>query len=369
MSASTAARGSAMVAVLGLMALLLPLGAFVALQSRMDLLIQRNLRAETEVFYVAEAGLEHAVVEITPGTSFDAFLAGPDGMLGTRDDGVFPFSEGPPHSFPSAPFHYDVRVARHSGGLLDVTSSGSGRNGAVKVLAAIVARSPLPFTPGALYIDNAASVDLGSADFILSGLDHCVTDLPTAPTGTAAAVPGLATSSAGTTPELRRQLAQDAERVVGAGESPSIGATSAPDVQSIVTACTQRSVHTSVAPTVGTAVLGSVDAPQIAVAAHDLEVTGQLSGAGVLVVPGTLRISGGFSFAGLVVVLGGILCEPSSDVHVLGALWRTGSQDPRLYLNGHGAIAYSSAVLAAVDAAFPGLLPHAAVVAAWQEVL
>jgi hypothetical protein len=82
-----------------------------------------------------------------------------------------------------------------------------------------------------------------------------------------------------------------------------------------------------------------------------------------------LHVSGTLAFTGLVVALGGIICESSSDVQVMGALWRTASPDPRLYLNGHGVIAYSSAALVAADSAFPGLLPHAAVVAGWQETL
>jgi hypothetical protein len=363
-----ATHGSALIAVLGLMTLLLPLGTFVALQARMDLLMQRNLRAEIEAFYVAEAGIEHAVAEIMPGTSFDAVLAGPDRVEGTADDGVFPFSEGPPAPFPAAPLRYDVHVARRQDGWLDVTSSGSGRNGAMKAIAAIVKRAPLPFTPAALYVDNSTAVALGSADLIVSGLDHGIGDVATVATGTAAAIAALATSP-DAEPELRQLLAGNAERLVGAGESPSIATTLPPDVQALLTACTQLSACVSVPPTVADIVaLGSVGAPQIALA-NDLDVGGQLSGAGVLVVRGTLHVSGTLAFTGLVVALGGIICESSSDVQVMGALWRTASPDPRLYLNGHGVIAYSSAALAAADSAFPGLLPHAAVVAGWQETL
>ena len=52
-----------------------------------------------------------------------------------------------------------------------------------------------------------------------------------------------------------------------------------------------------------------------------------------------------------------------------GALWRNASQDTRVALQGTGAVVYNSAALAAVDIAFPGLLPHAAVIAGWQEQL
>jgi hypothetical protein len=364
------ARGSALLAVLGLMVLLLPFGTFVALQARMALLMQRNLRAETEAFYVAEAGLEHAVAEVPPGTSFAAVLAGPDRLPGTPDDGVFPFTEGPPAPFPAAPLRYDVRVARRQDGGLDVTSSGSGPNGALKAITAIVQRSPRPFTPAALYAGNGTAVDFGAADLIVSGFDHQLTDSAPAPTGTAPAIPALATSPIDAEPGLRQRLAGRAARLVGAGASPSIAATaSPPDVQALLAACARLPAWAPVASPVATAVgLGSIDAPQIALA-DDLDISGQLSGAGILVVRGTLRVSGTLAFTGLVVALGGIICESSSEVRVMGAVWRAAGPDPRLYLNGHGAIAYSNAALAAVDSAFPGVLPHAAVVVGWQEVL
>jgi hypothetical protein len=357
-----------MVAALGFTLLLLPLGAFVALQARMDLLIQRNLRAEIEVFYVAEAGLEHAVAEIAPGTSFDAILAGPDRALGTADDGVFPFSEGPPAPFPTASFHYDVHITQRRAGVLDLISSSGGRTGATKVISAILTRSRLPFTPAAFYIDDASAFDLGSSDFMLSGLDHRITDRPTAPTGVAAAVPALATSRTAIEAQLRQRLIDNSGHLVGAGESPSIATTPTVDVQSLVSACAQRP-HVSVAPAAVSMALGTVDAPQIAIAANDLEVTGQLTGAGILVVRGTLRVTGNFAFTGLIVALGGIVFEPSSMVQVAGAFWRAASHDPRVHLDGHGAVAYSSAALAAVDDAFPGLLPHPVVIAGWQEML
>ena len=64
---------------------------------------------------------------------------------------------------------------------------------------------------------------------------------------------------------------------------------------------------------------------------------------------------------------GAIVFEPTSNVSVHGTLWRAPAQDARIRLLGNGAILYSSAALAAADAAFPGLLPHTPVVVGWQE--
>ncbi len=144
-------RGTALIATLALIMILLPVGAYVVLQCRTDLMIERNFNAELETFYAAEAGLEHAIAEIRPGQSFDNILAGPDRIPETADDGWFPFEEGAPAAFPYPPFAYDVRVTPAGDNLLSVVSRATGRAGANKTVAALVRRSPLPFTPAALY--------------------------------------------------------------------------------------------------------------------------------------------------------------------------------------------------------------------------
>ena len=94
-----------------------------------------------------------------------------------------------------------------------------------------------------------------------------------------------------------------------------------------------------------------------------------MSGNGVLVVRGTLHVTGTFEFTGLVIALNGILFEPSGNVTITGALWQGPAMDDRLQLRSSGAIVYSSRALAAADTAFPGILPHAAVVSGWEEEL
>ncbi len=57
-------HGSALVATLAATAVLLPLAAFAVLLTRADFYVHHNTRAQAEAFYVAEAGLEHALAEI-----------------------------------------------------------------------------------------------------------------------------------------------------------------------------------------------------------------------------------------------------------------------------------------------------------------
>ncbi len=366
------ARGTALPAVLALIMILLPIGAFVVLQCRTDWLIQHNLRAEVEAFYVAEAGLEHALAEISPETSFDAVLAGPDRIAGTNDDGSFPFSEGEPSAFPYAPFRYEVRVSRPSADVLTVQSSGFGVHDATKVVVALVRRDPVPATPAAFHVDgDASTLDMGAAGFLLSGWDHQIGDPPDATTDSAAALPALSSSSPDAEGILRRRLwGESAQRLVGTGGTPSLATAPPVDVQRYATACSARPERVQViGPSGDLAVLGTSQTPQLSIVAGDLDVGGELTGVGILVVQGTWHVTGQVTFNGLVLAMGGIVFEPSSRVTVTGALWRAASNDGRLQLAGSGGIGYSRGALAAADTAFAGLLPHAAVVASWQEQL
>jgi hypothetical protein len=169
---------------------------------------------------------------------------------------------------------------------------------------------------------------------------------------------------------LRQRLSEaEAQRLTGAGEPPSIATTPALDLQAYATSIAAHPLRVDLAPADigGSAVIGTAGAPQLTVVAGDLVVSGQLSGSGVVVVRGSLQVTGTLSFTGLVLVMGALICESSSTLTVYGGFWRGASVDERLALQGAGAIAYSSAALAGVDAVFPGLLPRAAIVAGWQE--
>jgi hypothetical protein len=363
-------RGAALVAVLCLTTVLLPLGAYVVVQSRSDFLIQRNVQGEVEALYVAEAGLEQALAEIRPGNSFDDVLVGPDGIGGTADDGTFPFASEPSFGLTSDSFRYHVRVVRDRSDLIRIISRGSGTRGSTKVVEALVKRSPMPTTPAALYAEGDASgTDLGP-DFRISGLDHEPTPPLRRAAGNSAPVPAIGTSREAAIPRLRERFAgQASPQTEGAGGAPSIGASAALGLDSYVArlGAAARVVNLP-SSQVDELQLGTMESPQLSVIAGDLDVSGQLRGAGILIVRGTLHVSGQVEFSGLLLVEGGLRSESTSRVTLLGSVWRTAA-DERLTLHGEGVIAYSQAALTAVDRAFPGLLPHAASVVGWREQL
>lgn len=364
-------HGTALVAALGIAMILLPVGALVTLQCRTDISIQHNLRSDIESFYVAEAGLAHAVAEIPPGQSFDQILAGPDRIRGTADDGVFPFTEGAPAAFPYPPYRYDVQAVLKGPNMLNIISHASGMNGSAKVVETLVMRSPLPFTPSALYAETAnTNLSLGGS-FRLSGIDHQALFPPLVQPPPSAEIPALSTPRAEAEPALRTELSSAAPgQITGMGAAPSVGTVQRLDLDTYATSVANTPaaiVHA--AGSVNDATWGTTGAPQLSIVAGDLQVSGRLTGSGVLIVKGALQVAGALEFAGVVLVQGAVLFEPSSSITVVGTLWQAASQDERLELRGGGVIAYSSSALSDLDGAFPGLLPHAVVVAGWREDL
>ena len=364
-------RGTALVAALCIAMILLPLGALVALQARTDLGIQLNLRNDIETFYVAEAGLAHALAEIPPGQSFEQLLVGPDRITGTSDDGAFPFVGGPPAAFPYPPFRYAVQVAPSGANMLRIVSRGSGANGSAKVVELLVTRSPLPFTPSALYAETAnPAISLGS-NFRLSGIDHQAVFPPVPEGQPVSPLPALSTPHADAAAALSTALSgATAEQISGAGVAPSVGTVARLDLGACADSIANAPTATArSAVPVDVATWGTRDAPQLSIVDGDLRVPGRLTGSGVLVVRGSLQVSGTIEFSGIVLVQGAILCEPASSVTLVGALWQAASSDTRLQLDGNGVLAYSSRALADVDRALPGLLPHGIALAGWQEDL
>jgi len=364
-------HGTALVAALGIAMILLPLGAMVTLQCRTDLTIQHNLRSDIESFYVAEAGLAHAIAEIPPGQSFDQILAGPDQIKGTADDGVFPFGEGAPAAFPCPPYRYDVQALPNGPNILNLVSHATGVNGSTKLVEALVTRSPFPFTPAALYAETTnTNLTLGGT-FRLSGIDHQAVFPPVVELQPSSAIPALSTPRPEAEAALRTELSGAAPgQIAGTGGAPSVATVQRLDLDTYANNVASVPMATAYAAgSVGNSTWGTTGAPQLSIVAGDLQVSGHLAGSGMLVVKGTLQVAGAVDFAGVILVQGAVLFDPSSIVTVVGTLWQAASQDERLELGGSGVIAYSHSALAGLDRAFPGLLPHAAMVAGWREDL
>ncbi len=134
---SSCSAGMALVVVLLLMSVLSALLGVVALLSSVDLRITGNLRRSQQAFYVAEAGLAHALSLLASVPSFDVVLGG--GPLS------FSFDAGAYSGSYSMAFSDngdgDGDDLRDSDGRVVVTLTGRVGN-AQSILQALVRRDP-----------------------------------------------------------------------------------------------------------------------------------------------------------------------------------------------------------------------------------
>jgi hypothetical protein len=131
-------RGAALVSVMVLAAVLVPIGAWVALQARIDGALARNLRADLHAFYVADAGMSHALSVVSRAPSAAVALAGPDGLAGTTDDGGILGVPADHVTFPKAPYGYAVGAQAAGTDGIRLQSVGLGWDGATRQLEALV---------------------------------------------------------------------------------------------------------------------------------------------------------------------------------------------------------------------------------------
>lgn len=135
-------RGVALLSALGLMALTLPVATYLHLQARTDGWIVRNARAHTQCLYTAEAGVAAALATLATGALPGPVEAGPDGVLGTTDDGRFPFPAGHQPAFPDSRYTYAVAVRRLTADRIELTSRAAGPHGAERTVRVVAGYDP-----------------------------------------------------------------------------------------------------------------------------------------------------------------------------------------------------------------------------------
>lgn len=333
-------------------ACLIPLGAFAAMQARLDFLVQQYTRTALETFTVADSGLEHALADFATDPRYDRLLAGPDRQAGTADDGEYPFAQPPAEFFPRAPFRYQVRVAQLGADRLEISARGYGPLGATRMVVASVLRGLDPYLPAALSLAaRDATLALG-AGFRVAGVE---------PRSDDPGLPAVALDGADAATALAARLAPGTgAQLVGRGGSPSIAGAALPSAESIADAAARRAE----AQTLGGEARGRLG-DGLFVTPTSLRLA-DAEGSGVLVVGGTLELSGTSSFAGLIVALGDVRLDAGSTAAIDGGVM-VGRVGALVSLRGEGHLAYDPRIIAHIDAQFPGLLPRRARVTGWRE--
>jgi hypothetical protein len=184
-----------------------------------------------------------------------------------------------------------------------VTSTGDA-NGARRTHRVVLRRNvQIPEVDAAIQFNvTTPIVDLKGNAFLISGADH---DLTGAVDPLLAQKPGMA-SPAPPVDLISQIAASRQDQVQGAGGAPSVATLPAIDLDALVdqaksaaSLIVEPGTHTGLA-------LGTPTAAGVVVAHcdDDLHLSGDATGAGILIVDGDLRISGSFTWTGLLLVRG-----------------------------------------------------------------
>jgi hypothetical protein len=336
-----AGRGVALPGALVLVALAGVVSAAVATLARTELVLARNREAAARALAAADACLAAVAADLPAGWEFDAAVAGPDGVVGTGDDGVRP-----------APADCAARLMPAPGGplpprgvLVVDAAAGTGQ----RRLEAVVARATAPAVPALLWIADAASLASIDGRLQLAGGDA------TRPT----AAPLAPVAATGDPAFLDAWLGTQAGRVeVSPGGTAPLRAP-APPLGGLA-----AHLRAAGAAPGGTLVAAGVPPLALTLIPGDLVPPPIARGRGLLFVDGRLDIDGTFEFSGVIVASGGIRVASGARLDVRGAVW-LGAGAP-LVVEGEARVAAWADDVEAVDGLLA--LPRRAVPAGLRDL-
>jgi len=355
-------QGIALVVVLMVMMLLLSVAAGGLLFSGLNLKTTSSFRTGTSALQVADAGIEHALAEISLGSTF-AYSSSADVASGSIGATTYTVTA--------------INDSTSSGGNTRaiLTSTALGPNSAKKAVEAYVDRSTA-FAFGSVSLPgssaDATETYFSGNSFTINGNDNC---------GVASAVPGIAVTDAALGDEITNNTTSDGglesgqmDNVTGAGGTPSVSTMSplSMSVSDLAAAYLANShVTLSEENYSGNDNWGTSETPQITRLTESADIQGTIEGYGVLIVEGSLDISGNFTFHGLVIALGDIEVEITGHAGIYGSLviGESTTQDAgyELDVRGNATIQYDSCALSSAESW--SSLPKAAKLIAWREKL
>lgn len=395
-------RGMALLVAILITAVLVSLTGVGLVVSGINLKTAGSLNTGNGAFQVADAGIQHALAAIPSGSEFDSFLAGTS-LGGFSCTSPCDGTNKPTLTASLSDYTYTVVAEDDADGgsgnnALDdtnsfvlLTSTATGPNGAKRKIKAYVARS-VWVPAGAVYIPGQPEfmeTAFNGGDFRISGYDTAPGGLPGS--GPARPIPAISTTDPLTTAEISAPLLSSTQytQLTGIGGSPSVLTSSASariDVAQLADNLISVGVEgfdkqtKSGGSYSGENVWGSSLLPKITHITGDAQLSGNLTGWGVLIVDGNLNTRGNFTFSGLIIVRGdaSIHGAGNSDelATVYGALLSKGSVTSdsgiEFEIGGRGKIYFSSQAIAKVTSAwslpFNGL-PTPARLVGWQDVM
>lgn len=364
-------RGIALVVILMFMAVLMVFSGAGLLFSGLNLRTTAYFKTGNLAFYAAESGIQHALTQIPVGTTFS--------YTGLPLLDSVSFGNG---------YSYTVTAINDADPTRAIlTSTAKGPNSSTRTVKAYIARdSWVP--PGALYVPGDPlyiETQFNGSAFRINGKDTN----PGGSLGPESPVPGIATSAVGTTNEIKAYLLSSPQypQVTGLGNSPSVAtSTAALDVDQLATNLTTVGVEGFDKQTkpggsyTGGEEWGTSISPKITYITGDAQLSGLLSGYGVLIVDGNLSTRGNFSFSGLIIVRGHVSLHGSAGSDESATVWgavlvKEGTSPDagiEMEIGGRGTVNYSSQTIAKVVSRWSlpfSALPSPAKLISWQEVM
>src|SRR6266436_1254627 len=324
-----------------------------------DIRATRNYREASQVHFVAESAIAHAMQVVN----------GP-GVVNFQNDVVTPwgalFGTGARTFGPVGGYTYTVSSFTDPVDVIDLGSlvaTSTGPEGVRNVVVARVRGSNIPSTaPGAIYLsqNGQTNATFNGNGFTIDGNDHLLTGGLANPNHP---IPGLSTRNDTNTQEAINSLSTNQRNdVIGLGYiagSPSVpsiltspAAPTPAQLNQLATDLLARPGVVSVSDTEvhGTATFGTEAQPQITyfnnAGGITIKANGNSSGAGVMIVEGDLTIQGDLNFKGLILVRGKTSVQVTDvigNATVYGSLW---TQDIDLVVGGSAIVDYSTQALA-----------------------
>lgn len=353
-------RGIALVVTIMIMALLLSITGSGLLFSAINLKTTSSFKAGSNAFYVADAGIRHALAVIPSGSTFNYSTSTEvaSGSLGTS------------YTYTVTAINDSTSPGGNTRAIL--TSTAVDSKGTKRVVEAYVERSAqYGFGATSMPGSDAATTETNfSGDsFTINGNDYC---------GAAPAVPGISVTDSDLATEITNDTTSDGglssgqmDNVIGDGGTPSVQSMAELDmtVSEIADAYLANSHVDLNGGNYSGGTWGTSDAPVITQINGDAKIQGTVEGYGVLIVEGGLDVAGTFTFHGLVIARGDIEVQFTGNAGIYGSLMidesTTEDAGYEFDVRGNANIQYDSCALAAADGWVT--LPKAAKLIAWQE--
>jgi len=235
-------------------------------------------------------------------------------------------------------------------GIPKIIVSSAGRKGLGKKIVTVEAvKWPLPPVPGSVYTEGQMNFN-GNA-FYVDGHDHAAA----APNDTVAGATPLAGISTPNNPnDIESQLnGQQADNVQGTGSDPSVESSNVNlDLAAMATAWSDAADITLAGDqnNPSTTGWGTITDLKIIHIGGDLHISGNASGAGVLVIDGDMTLSGSFNWNGVVLCLGDVTVTGGGSVkQVVGAMMVQGTMSGTSTMNGNIKALYSSEMISKLN--------------------